>query len=69
LKKSSKRGGEGREGREGGEGGWIIVIPMPEAINFVDGHRQKIIMKSADLFSIQCRFEAGYSARFSRHEH
>jgi hypothetical protein len=26
---------------EGGEGGWRIVIPMPEAINFVDGHRQK----------------------------
>jgi hypothetical protein len=30
-----------REGREGGEGGWRIVIPMPEAINFVDGRRQK----------------------------
>jgi hypothetical protein len=29
-------------GREGGrEGGWRIVIPMPEAINFVDGRRQK----------------------------
>jgi hypothetical protein len=26
-------GGGGREGREGG---WRIVIPMPEAINFVD---------------------------------
>jgi hypothetical protein len=25
----------------GGEGGWRIVIPMPEAINFVDGRRQK----------------------------
>jgi hypothetical protein len=37
------RGGEGRDGgREGGrEGGWRIVIPMPEAINFVDGRRQK----------------------------
>jgi hypothetical protein len=22
-------------------GGWRIVIPMPEAINFVDGRRQK----------------------------
>jgi hypothetical protein len=29
------------EGREGGRGGWRIVIPMPEAINFVDGRRQK----------------------------
>jgi hypothetical protein len=28
------------EGREGGTGGWRIVIPMPEAINFVDGRRQ-----------------------------
>jgi hypothetical protein len=40
-----RRGGEGREGgREGGEGGreggWRIVIPRPEAINFVDGRRQ-----------------------------
>jgi hypothetical protein len=25
----------------GGWGGWRIVIPMPEAINFVDGRRQK----------------------------
>jgi hypothetical protein len=25
---------------EGREGGWRIVIPMPEAINFVDGRRQ-----------------------------
>jgi hypothetical protein len=25
----------------GGRGGWIIVIPMPEAIKFVNGHRQK----------------------------
>jgi hypothetical protein len=38
---------EGREGGRGGEGGWIIVIPMPEAINFeainfVDGRRQKM---------------------------
>jgi hypothetical protein len=33
-----------REGgdRRGGEGGWRIVIPMPEAINFVDGCRQKL---------------------------
>jgi hypothetical protein len=29
------------EGGEGREGGWRIVIPMPEAINFVDGRRQK----------------------------
>jgi hypothetical protein len=29
--------------RRGGEGGWRIVIPMPEAINFVDGRRQKCI--------------------------
>jgi hypothetical protein len=39
------KGGEGREGKgregKGGEGGWRIVIPMPEAINFVDGRRQK----------------------------
>jgi hypothetical protein len=34
-------GREGREGGEGGEGGWRIVIPRPEAINFVDGRRQK----------------------------
>jgi hypothetical protein len=27
--------------RGGREGGWRIVIPMPEAINFVDGRRQK----------------------------
>jgi hypothetical protein len=25
------------------QGGWRIVIPMPEAINFVDGRRQKYI--------------------------
>jgi hypothetical protein len=23
------------------KGGWRIVIPMPEAINFVDGRKQK----------------------------
>jgi hypothetical protein len=35
---------EGREGRGGvGWGGWRIVIPMPEAINFVDGRRQKYV--------------------------
>jgi hypothetical protein len=36
---------EGREGRREGaggrEGGRKIVILMPEAINFVDGRRQK----------------------------
>jgi hypothetical protein len=32
---------EGREGRGGREGGWRNVISMPEAINFVDGRRQK----------------------------
>jgi hypothetical protein len=38
---------EGREGgREGGEGGWRIVIPMPEAINFVDGRRQKTDLRT-----------------------
>jgi hypothetical protein len=43
------RGGEGRGGREGGrEGGWIIVIPMPEAINFVDGRRQKCSHRDDD---------------------
>jgi hypothetical protein len=26
---------------EGREGGWRIVIPMPEALNCVDGRRQK----------------------------
>jgi hypothetical protein len=26
---------------DGGRIGWRIVIPMPEAINFVDGRRQK----------------------------
>jgi hypothetical protein len=31
----------GRGGR-GGRGGWRIVIPMPEAINFVDNRRQKL---------------------------
>jgi hypothetical protein len=31
----------GREEGRGGRGGWRIVIPMPEAINFVDGRRQK----------------------------
>jgi hypothetical protein len=44
------RGGEGwggEGGREGGwggegrEGGWRIVIPMPEAINEVEGRMQK----------------------------
>jgi hypothetical protein len=41
-------GGEGREGRGGeGSGGWRIVIPMPEAINFVDGRRQKNEQKSS----------------------
>jgi hypothetical protein len=33
---------EGRGGRGGREGGWRIVIPRPEAINFVDGRRQKL---------------------------
>jgi hypothetical protein len=33
---------EGGGDRRGGEGGWRIVIPMPEAINFVDGRRQKL---------------------------
>jgi hypothetical protein len=31
---------EGGRGGEGREGGRRIVIPMPEAINFVDGRRQ-----------------------------
>jgi hypothetical protein len=35
-----RREGRGGEGW-GGEGGWRIVIPMPEAINFVYGRRQK----------------------------
>jgi hypothetical protein len=26
----------------GGEGGWRIVIPMPEALNCVEGRRQKV---------------------------
>jgi hypothetical protein len=29
----------------GREVGWRIVIPMPEAINFVDGSRQKRDLK------------------------
>jgi hypothetical protein len=40
----------GREGREGREGGWRIVIPMPEAINFVDGRRQKYYFKKEGNF-------------------
>jgi hypothetical protein len=36
-----------REKRGGREGGWRIVIPMPEAINFVDGRRQKCFVKGA----------------------
>jgi hypothetical protein len=32
-------GGRGGVGR----GGWRIVIPMPEAINFVDGRRQQTV--------------------------
>jgi hypothetical protein len=32
---------EGGDGGEGREGVWRIVIPMPEAINFVDGRWQK----------------------------
>jgi hypothetical protein len=37
-------------------GGWRIVIPMPEAINFVDGRRQKLtysntfIMQTFDVY-------------------
>jgi hypothetical protein len=38
YKLSEGRGGEGREG--GREGGWRIVIPMPEAINFVQTNKQ-----------------------------
>jgi hypothetical protein len=33
----------------GREGGRRIVIPMPEAINFVDGRRQKSIHRQAYL--------------------
>jgi hypothetical protein len=37
------RGGrpEGREGRDRGEGGWIIVITMPEALNYVERPQAK----------------------------
>jgi hypothetical protein len=41
LKKFKKITNCRRGGREG-MGGWRIVIPMPEAINFVDGRRQKL---------------------------
>jgi hypothetical protein len=37
---------------EGGEGGWRIVIPMPEAINFVDGRRQKLYVAERALDGI-----------------
>jgi hypothetical protein len=42
-------------GREGGEGrgGWRIVIPMPEAINFVDGRRQKMILSASALSGME----------------
>jgi carbamate kinase len=38
---------------EGGrEGGWRIVIPMPEAINFVDGRRHKHIVFGQKTVSV-----------------
>jgi hypothetical protein len=44
------REGRGGRGGEGGEGGWRIVIPMPEAINEVDGRRQKMSLKPHTFF-------------------
>jgi hypothetical protein len=37
---------------EGREGGWRIVIPMPEAINEVDGRRQKFKFLKKTIFRI-----------------
>jgi hypothetical protein len=42
------------EGGREGKGGWRIVIPMPEAINFVDRRRQKTRLTkitSVDLYT------------------
>jgi hypothetical protein len=47
---------EGGRGGEGGrEGGRRIVIPMPEAINFVDGRRQKSQMNQKAGSARQCQ--------------
>jgi hypothetical protein len=45
LKKSLKKITNCHRGGEG----WGIVIPMPEAINFVDGRRQKISRKLIEI--------------------
>jgi hypothetical protein len=34
---------------EGREGGWIIVIPMPAALNCVEGRRQKSVLHTYTL--------------------
>jgi hypothetical protein len=34
-------------------GGWRIVIPMPEAINFVDGRRQKSNSSNVKQMSVE----------------
>jgi hypothetical protein len=43
---------EGREGGRKGRGGWRIVIPMPEALNAVEGRRQKAVLQMAKLLCI-----------------
>jgi hypothetical protein len=43
-------------GRGGREGGWRIVIPMPEAINFVDGRRQKELIARLAAISFEKSF-------------
>jgi hypothetical protein len=42
----------GREGGRKGRGGWRIVIPMPEALNAVEGRRQKAVLQMAKLLCI-----------------
>jgi hypothetical protein len=56
----------GREGGEGREGGWRIVIPRPEAINFVDGRRQKLSLIVMLKTSAQNHFKIIIEIFFTR---